>query len=141
MEKMKNPIRCFASTVVFALVALAFTPEAFAQIQKESRPALDLTFSVSSLGLGIQAARPLPRRSDIRGGFNFYSYDTHIGSDGADYRTDVNLRSVNVQFDKYLVGGFFASGGALVWNGNNGKAVVSVPGGNSFSLGNVHYTS
>jgi hypothetical protein len=138
---MKNPIRCTAITVVCALAALAFAPGAFAQIQKEPRPALDVTFSISSLGWGFQAARPLPRRSDIRGGFNFFSYNTHINSDGADYTTDVHLRSVSVQFDKYLVAGFFASGGALVWNGNNGKAVVSVPGGNSFSLGNVTYIS
>lgn len=128
-------------TVVCALVALTFAPAAFAQITRDSRPALDVTFSVSSLGLGFQAARPLPRRSDIRGGFNFYTYNTSISEDGAIYETDVRLRSVNVQFDKYLLGGFFASGGALVWNGNNGKAIVSVPGGQSFSLGNIKYIS
>ena len=138
---MNNLIRSSVSTVVCALVVLAVAPAAFAQVKIQSRPALDVTFSVSSLGWGVQAARPLPHRSDIRGGFNFYNYDTTITDDGADYTTDVRLRSVNVQFDKYLWAGFFASGGALVWNGNHGDAKVSVPGGQSFSLGNVTYFS
>ena len=138
---MKNLRRCSVFAVTCAIVSLAFAPAAFAQVKSEERPKLDVAFSISSLGWGFQAARPLPRRSDIRGGFNFFSYNTHIDKDGADYVTDVNLRSVNVQFDKYLLGSFFASGGALVWNGNNGKATVSVPGGQSFSLGNVSYIS
>ena len=138
---MNNLIPCRILTVVCALVALAFAPAAFAQVKIQSRPALDVTFSVSSLGWGVQAARPLPHRSDVRGGFNFYTYNTTITEDGADYTTDVRLRSVNVQFDKYLLAGFFASGGALVWNGNNGDAKVSVPGGQPFSLGNVTYFS
>ncbi len=37
--------------------------------------------------------------------------------------------------------GFFASGGALVWNGNNADAKASVPGGQSFSLGSTSYIS
>jgi hypothetical protein len=134
-------LRCSISAVVCALVVLTFAPAAFAQAKIESRPKLDVSFSVSSLGWGVQAARPLPHRSDIRGGFNFFTYNTSITDDGAIYTTDVRLRSANVQFDKYLLAGFFASGGALVWNGNNGDAKVSVPGGQSFSLGNVTYFS
>jgi hypothetical protein len=122
-------------------VTLAFVPAASAQVKIESRPKLDVTFSISSLGWGVQAARPLPHRSDLRGGFNFFTYNTSFTEDGADYATDVRLRSVNVQFDKYLLAGFFASGGALVWNGNKGESKVSVAGGQSFSLGNVSYIS
>jgi hypothetical protein len=138
---MKNFARCSAFTIVCGLVAFAFAPAAFAQVKIESRPKLDVSFSVSTLGWGVQAARPLPHRSDIRGGFNFYTYNTSFTDDGADYAADVRLRSVNVQFDKYLLAGFFASGGALVWNGNKGEGKVSVPGGQSFSLGNVNYIS
>jgi len=138
---MTKLIRCAVSTVLYALVTIAFVPAAFAQVEIQSRPALDVTFSVSSLGWGVQAARPLPHRSDIRGGFNFYNYNTTITDDGADYTTDVRLQSVNFQFDKYLLAGLFASGGALVWNGNKGDAKVSVPAGQPFSLGNVTYFS
>jgi len=141
MKKMKNLIRCSAFTVVCAFAVLAFVPSAFAQAKNDSLPKLDVTFSISSLGWGFQAARPLPHRSDLRGGFNFFNYDTHINEDGADYTTDVRLQSVSIQFDKYLLAGLFASGGALVWNGNKGDAIVSVPGGQPFSLGNVTYIS
>jgi len=37
----------------------------------------------------------------------------------------VRLRSINLQFDKYLIGGLFASGGALLWNGDMLDATVS----------------
>ncbi len=83
---MKNLLRCTVPTLICALVALAFTPAAFAQVKIQSRPKLDVSFSVSSLGLGVQAARPLPHRSDIRGGFNFYTYNTDLSDDGVGLR-------------------------------------------------------
>jgi len=140
-SSVTNLLRSTVSTSLCVLVILVFVPVAFAQVDNPSRPALDVTFSVSSLGLGVQVAKPLPHRSDVRGGFNFYTYKTTFTEDGADYTTDARLRSVNVQFDKYLLAGLFASGGALVWNGNNGDATVSVPAGQRFSLGNVTYFS
>lgn len=138
---MKKLLRYTVPTILCALLAVAFAPAAYAQVKIESRPKLDVSFSISSLGFGVQAARPLPRRSDVRGGFNFYTYNTSFSEDGADYATSVGLRSVNLQFDKYLVAGLFASGGALVWNGNHGDATVSVPAGQAFSLGQVTYIS
>lgn len=122
-------------------MALAFNSAAYAQVKIQSRPKVDVSFSVSSLGFGVQAARPLPHRSDIRGGFNFYTYTTDLSDDGIDYAAEVGLKSVNIQYDKYLVAGLFVSGGALVWNGNNADAKASVPGGQSFSLGSTSYIS
>jgi hypothetical protein len=78
---------------------------------------------------------------DIRGGFNFYSYGTDFTKDGAHYAEDVDLRSVNLQYDKYLHAGLFISGGALVWNGNKGDGSVTIPAGQSFSLGTKTYIS
>jgi len=138
---MKKLIRFAVPVTLCALVALALAPSAFAQGKVQSQPKLDVSFSISSLGFGFQAAKPLPHRSDIRGGFNFYNYNSDLTDDGIDYAAEVGLKSVNIQFDKYLVAGLFVSGGALVWNGNNADAKASVPGGQSFSLGGTSYIS
>ena len=138
---MTKPIR-FAALLACVLAAVAAVPaNSFAQVKIQQLPKLDVMFSISSLGFGAQVAKPLPHRSDIRGGFNFYGYNNDLSEDGIHYAADVSLKSVNIQFDKYLVGGLFASGGALVWNGNNADATTSVPGGQSFSLGSASYIS
>ena len=137
---MKQLIR-FAAPALCALVALILAPSAFAQVKIPPAPRLDVSFSISSLGLGVQVAKPLPHRSDIRGGFNIYTYNSDLTDDGIDYAAKVGLKSVNIQFDKYLVAGLFVSGGALVWNGNKADAKTSVPGGQSFSLGGASYIS
>jgi hypothetical protein len=129
------PVAILCAVIVLSLSASA----GFAE--DNPRPMLDVAFSVSSLGFGVQAAKPLPRRSDLRGGVNFYTYGTDISKDGAHYAEEVDLRSVNFQFDKYVFAGLFVSGGALVWNGNKGDATVAVPAGQSFSLGNKSYIS
>jgi hypothetical protein len=137
---MCNSIWSVPTAILFTLIILSLAAsEGFAQ--DDSRPMLDVAFSVSTLGLGVQAAKPLPRQSDVRGGFNFYRYGTDVFKDGATYAETVDLRSVNLQFDKYVFAGLFVSGGALVWNGNKGDGVVSVPGGQPFSLGHVSYIS
>jgi len=130
---MNKSTLCALIIVTFAIT------EGFAQ--DTERPKLDVAFSVSSLGFGGQVAKPLARRSAIRGGFNFYSYGTDLTKDGAQYAEDIDLRSVNLQFDKYLHAGLFISGGALVWNGNKGDGTVTIPGGQTFSLGTKTYTS
>jgi len=138
---MIQPTR-FAVLIGCVIAVLAFAPNnTFAQVKVQQQPKLDVLFSISSLGFGAQVAKPLPHRSDIRGGFNFYSYSNDLTDDGIHYAADVKLQSVNIQFDKYLVGGLFVSGGALVWNGNKADANPSVPGGQWFKLGNASYFS
>jgi hypothetical protein len=138
---MKTLMRFAVPGTLCALVALILAPSAFSQVKIPPAPRLDVSFSVSSLGFGVQAAKPLPYRSDIRGGFNFYTYNSDLTDDGINYAAEVGLKSVNIQFDKYLVAGLFVSGGALVWNGNKADAKASVPGGKSFSLGTASYIS
>src|SRR5262245_42586541 len=109
--------------VLPALLVLSLaSTEGFAQ--DDPHPKLDVAFSVSSLGFGFQVAKPLPRRSDIRGGFNFASYSDEFSKDGANYAENIDLRSVNLQYDKYVYKRLFVSGGALIWNGNKGDGTV-----------------
>jgi hypothetical protein len=138
---MIQPTR-FAVLFVCVLAVAAFVPgNSFAQVKIQQQPKLNVLFSISSLGFGAQVAKPLPHRSDVRGGFNFYRYSNDLTDDGIHYAAEVKLQSVNIQFDKYLVGGLFVSGGALVWNGNKADANTFVPGGNFFRLGDRSYYS
>jgi len=138
---MRSLLRRSVIALLGVLATLVLALPASAQVKIQSRPQLDVSFSISSLGFGIQAAKPLPHRSDIRGGFNFYNYNADLTDDGIDYAGEVGLKSVNIQFDKYLVAGLFVSGGALVWNGNKVDSTALVPGGQAFSLGGTSYFS
>jgi hypothetical protein len=62
--------------------------------------------------------------------------------DGIGYNAQLHLRSADALYDWFpFGGGFHLSGGALLYNGNAIKATASVPGGGSFTLGGVSYTS
>src|SRR5678815_6159947 len=89
----------------FAVLVILFLAATEGVAQETERPKLDVAFSTSTLGFGIQAAKPLPRRSDLRGGFNFLRYGTELSKDGADYAETVTLQSIHLQYDKYLYKG------------------------------------
>jgi len=97
--------------------------------------------SVSPLGIGIEAARPLSPHTNIRGGFNTFSYTDAIQINGINYSAQLNLRSVDALLDWYVRPRFHLSPGLLVYNGNGLTAHASVLGGQTFSLANMGYVS
>jgi hypothetical protein len=96
---------------------------------------------VSTLGIGIEATTSVTRRSNIRGSFNFFDYNSTWHSNGIDYAGDVRLGSVQITFDQYLTGIFHVSPGLLLYNGNRGSGGASVPAGRSFLLANTTFFS
>src|SRR6516225_5715048 len=109
--------------------------------QFESQPRLGVGVKMSSLGAGIEAATAVTRRSNVRVGFNIFSYGTDLTKDGIHYGGDLSLRSLQVLYDQYLIGPLHVSPGLLVYNGNQLSASASVPGGQSFSLGGTGFVS
>jgi hypothetical protein len=94
------------------------------------------------LGPGIEGAVEVTRKSNIRGGFNYFNYGLNETKDGVSYNAQLHLRAVDALYDWFpFGGGFHLSGGALLYNGNAIKATASVPGGRGFTLGGVSYTS
>lgn len=108
---------------------------------KESRVEVGVGVKVSTLGIGGEAAVPLSRRSNVRVGFNAFSYGDTFTKDGTNYKGTLSLRSLQATYDLFLIGGLHLSPGVLVYNGNNVTANVSVPGGQTFTLSNVNYLS
>ena len=110
--------------------------------QSSDLPRLGIGVKFSTLGAGIEAATAVTRKSNVRGGFNAFTYGTDLTKDGISYSGELRLRSVDVLYDQYLVGPLHVSPGVLLYNGNRGTATASVPGGQSFSLGgNTFYSS
>src|SRR5262249_29735590 len=108
---------------------------------QESLPRIGVGVKASTLGIGIEAATAVTAHSNVRGSFNFYNYDRSPVKDGIHYDGSITFRSVQAMYDQYLHGPFHVRLGVLVYNGNRAAAIASVPGGRSFSLGDVSYFS
>jgi hypothetical protein len=109
--------------------------------EDEPLPRVALGVKASTLGIGIEAATAVTQRSNVRGGFNFFNYTNGADWHGINYDVTLTLRSAQVIYDQYILGGFHVSPGLLVYNGNGANAIVSVPAGQHFSLGGVTYHS
>ena len=109
--------------------------------QSDDLPRFGIGVKLSTLGAGIEAATAVTRKSNVRGGFNAFTYGTDLTKDGVGYSGELRLRSIDVLYDQYLVGPLHVSPGVLLYNGNRGTATASVPGGQSFSLGGNTFTS
>lgn len=94
------------------------------------------------LGAGVEAATPLSRSFNLRGGANFFSYSDSFTSDGITYNATLRFRSGEASVDWFpWAKGFHISGGALVYNGNQITGSALVPGGSTFTLNHVTYMS
>jgi len=97
---------------------------------------------MSLLGIGVEAAIPVTYRTNVRAGFNTFSYSRGFTNDGTNYAASLTFRSFETHFDWFpFGGGFHLSPGAMLYNGNQIKATATVPGTQSFTLGGTTYTS
>jgi len=94
------------------------------------------------LGIEAESAVELTRKSNLRGGFNFFTYDFNQTKDNLAYNAGLHLRSAEALYDWFpFAGRFHISGGALLYNANQIKAGVATRGGQSFTLGGTSYVS
>ena len=119
------------------------TPGAAPTPAKESsgRIPIGVGVKVSTLGIGGEVAIAVSRRSNVRVGFNVFSYGHSFDKDGATYNGNLDLRSAQATYDIFLVKGLHVSPGVLLYNGNQVSANISVPGGQTFTLSNTSYVS
>lgn len=124
-------------------VSLVLTPllVCTAGFAQSDLPHFGIGVDMSTLGAGIQASTAVTRKSNVRVGFNYFTYSRDFTKDGINYNGDLQLRSFEILYDQYLFGGFHVSPGLLAYNGNKGIATAAVPSGQQFSLGGTSYTS
>jgi len=110
----------------------------------ESRgfPGIGVGFKVGLFGLGAEAAVPVSRHFNVRGGANFFSYNDTLTSSGITYNADLRFRSAEASLDWFpRAGGFHVSPGALLYDGNQVTGGANVPAGQTFTLNDQTYTS
>lgn len=97
---------------------------------------------ISLLGAGVEVATPVTYRTNVRVGFNAFSYSRGFSNDGINYNASLSFRSVETHFDWFpFAGSFHLSPGLMIYNDNQVTADAAVPGGKTFSLGSTTYQS
>jgi hypothetical protein len=119
----------------------AAAPPAPAKQSSEGRFPIGVGVKVSTLGIGGEVAVGLSQRSNVRFGFNAFSYGHTFDKDGATYKGTLDLRSAQATYDIFPLRWFHISPGVLLYNGNQVSAKVSVPGGQTFTLSKTTYVS
>ena len=102
----------------------------FAQEASLPKPRrIGLGVKMSSLGAGIEFSARLTRRSNVRTGFNAFTFDHDFRKDNVAYAGHLNLRSLQANYDWFPFGGaFHLSPGVLLYNGNRVRANLSIAG-------------
>jgi hypothetical protein len=119
----------------------AAAPAAPANESSEGRIPIGIGVKVSTLGFGGDVAIAVSHRTNVRFGFNVFSYGRTFDKDGVTYKGNLDLRSAQATYDMFLFNGFHISPGVLFYNGNQVNANASVPGGKTFTLSNTNYVS
>lgn len=97
---------------------------------------------MSLLGVGFEGAIPITYHTNVRAGFNMFSYSRGFNNDGVNYAASLSFRSLETHFDWFpFSGGFHLSPGLMLYNGNQIKANAAVGGTQSFTLGGTTYIS
>ena len=129
------------SSLILSLVLSVCTIFPSPSFGQSSPPKIGVGAKVSTLGIGIEGALAVTQRSNVRVGFNAYNYSRNYGKDGVNYDAGLDLRSLQITYDQYLIGPLHVSPGVLAYNGNRVNASASVPAGRSFTLGGTRYYS
>ncbi|QHN02031.1 hypothetical protein FTO74_00520 [Granulicella sp. WH15] len=97
----------------------------------------------SSNGFGVDIATPLARQVNLRVGGSFTSFTTNLNDDGLHINGTLTLQGVIAAVDYYPFrhSSFHISPGANFYNDTHIGALLSVPAGGHFSLGDGDYTS
>ena len=134
--------KIWSGEVIAIIVLLLWFPlNSAAQNGRREGSKVGIGVTLSSLGLGVEAAIPVFGKLNFRGGFNAYDYNHPFHQDGINYDGTFVLRSGEASLDWFPFGEFHVSPGLLFYNGNKVNATMQVPGGQSITLNGVAYTS
>jgi hypothetical protein len=119
----------------------AASPATPAKESSEGHIPIGVGVKVSTLGIGGDVAIAVSHRTNVRFGFNAFSYSHTFDKDGVTYGGTLDLRSAQATYDMFLFKDLHISPGVLFYNGNQVTANASVPGGQTFTLNNTSYVS
>ena len=135
------------SSLILLFTLVLISTFCIAQELKAEEPAahhsrIGIGVKMSSLGAGIEVATRVTERSNLRTGFNVFTYDRPFQTQGITYNGELDLRSAQANYDWFpFRGAFHLSPGVLVYNANRVMAHLSVPSGQVFSLDHSTFRS
>lgn len=94
-----------------------------------------------SFGYGVEVATPVAPSMNLRVGGNLFNYGYTFGVDGVNYNAQILFHSGQVNLDWYPFHGSFHVGPAAIYFNNQVNALLNVPAGKSFELGNSAFTN
>src|SRR4051812_11333201 len=106
----------FMATAFAVCLCTIFSSRSFAQA---SLSEIGVGAKFSTLGIGAEGAIGVTDRSNVRVGFNFFNYSRTLTKHGIHYDGDVDLRSLQITYDYYLLRGVHVSPSLLAYNGNH----------------------
>ena len=135
------------SSLILLLTFILLSTFCAARELKPEKPAahysrIGIGVKMSSLGAGIEVATRLTERSNLRTGFNIFTYGRPFETQGITYNGELDLRSVQANYDWFpFRGAFHLSPGVLIYNANRVMAHLSVPSAGIFNLDNAAFRS
>ena len=107
-----------------------------------SGPGAGVAVKFSLLGAGIETSMRVSHRSNVRAGFNMFSYDRTFDKDGISYAGQLQFKTIEAHYDFFpWAGNFHISPGVLAYLGDPITATATAPANQSFSLGDFTYYS
>jgi hypothetical protein len=101
-----------------------------------------VAFRIGTGGIGGEIATPLLRSLNLRAGGEAFTYSTTFTTNGLSADGSLKLGDAFATLDYHpFRNGFRLSPGLTLSNRNNVSANLSVPGGSTFTLNDVDYTS
>lgn len=129
MEKSRWSFRCLILSFVLAPLVCRAQKLGPEKTVAHNAP-FAFSLKMSTLGAGIEFARPIATHSNLRAQFYTFIYGRPVNSDGITYNVNLTLRSLQVNYDWFpFHGRFHISPGLVVYDGNQATANLSVPAG------------
>ena len=117
-------------------------PSSSSRARFNSEPTVGIGVKASLLGGGVEVAARVTHRTNVRAGFNYFSYSRGFTKDSIAYNGQLEFKTVEAHFDVFpFDGGFHVSPGLLAYIGTPITAAAAVAGGQSFTLGGTTYYS
>lgn len=121
---------------------LPASPSASSASASSFGPTVGIGVKGSLLGGGAEVAARVTHRTNVRAGFNMFTYSRDFNKDSIAYNGQLNFKTVEAHYDIFpFAGKFHVSPGVLAYVGDPITATAAVPGGQSFSLGGTTYYS
>ena len=127
-----------------ALVCLAGLLPFTCMAQSDSSlPHFGLGITVGTLGAGIQAATAVTHSSNVRAGFNYFTYSASLtgSNNNITFNGTLRLESAEVLFDQYIGHVFHISPGVVIYDGNQATGNATMSAGQNFTLNGFTYYS